>query len=335
MAVTSADLIARLADAVHTALGPLIQPDQNFALIDFPDHSNVGDSAIWTGEIAYFRERHGIAPSLIAAHRPPDPDLVARAIGDGPVFIHGGGNLGDTWPSHQLAREEALHLYRGRRVIQLPQSLHFDDPAALARMADAVAAHGDFVLLVRDRESLETARAHFRCETRLCPDMAFCLGPQARRGVPVHDLLVLARLDHESASAAPEDLPPGAVRMDWLAESDAFLARAKLKSLATSVLDCDLRALDREAQRDRYRRRLAEARVERGLALLSSARAVATDRLHAHILCLLLGIPHAVADNSYGKLGRFISAWTQDSTLLRMAPSLPAAIEMAGELALS
>jgi exopolysaccharide biosynthesis predicted pyruvyltransferase EpsI len=32
--------------------------------------------------------------------------------------------------------------------------------------------------------------------------------------------------------------------------------------------------------------------------------------LHAHLLSLLLGIPHAILDNTYGKLGRFLDAWT-------------------------
>jgi pyruvyl transferase EpsO len=44
--------------------------------------------------------------------------------------------------------------------------------------------------------------------------------------------------------------------------------------------------------------------------LLSAGRVVVTDRLHAHLLSLLLAIPHAVLDNTYGKLGRFLDAWT-------------------------
>ena len=40
---------------------------------------------------------------------------------------------------------------------------------------------------------------------------------------------------------------------------------------------------------------------------------VVTDRLHAHLLSLLLAIPHAVLDNTYGKLGRFLDAWTGDA----------------------
>jgi pyruvyl transferase EpsO len=61
----------------------------------------------------------------------------------------------------------------------------------------------------------------------------------------------------------------------------------------------------------------AGARVARGCRLLSSGRVVITDRLHAHLLCLLLGIPHGVLDNTYGKLARFLDTWTGEAALVR------------------
>ena len=62
-------------------------------------------------------------------------------------------------------------------------------------------------------------------------------------------------------------------------------------------------------------------RVERGLRLLARGETVVTDRLHGHILALLLGIPHVVMDNDYGKVGAYIAAWTQASPLVRQARS--------------
>lgn len=67
---------------------------------------------------------------------------------------------------------------------------------------------------------------------------------------------------------------------------------------------------------------LANARIERGVQLLSQGRIVVTDRLHAHIISLVLGIPHVVVDNSYGKLSRFISCWTGSSKLVTVVDSL-------------
>jgi pyruvyl transferase EpsO len=46
---------------------------------------------------------------------------------------------------------------------------------------------------------------------------------------------------------------------------------------------------------------------------------VVTDRLHGHILSVLLGIPHVLMDNSYGKNESFYATWTHDLDLVRWA----------------
>ena len=56
----------------------------------------------------------------------------------------------------------------------------------------------------------------------------------------------------------------------------------------------------------------ARERMDRGIAQLSTAQFVITDRLHVHILCTLLGIPHIVFDNNYGKISRHINVWPKN-----------------------
>jgi pyruvyl transferase EpsO len=75
--------------------------------------------------------------------------------------------------------------------------------------------------------------------------------------------------------------------------------------------------------------------VERGCRLLSSGRVVITDRLHAHLLCLLMGIPHGVLDNSYGKLTRFLDTWTGEAATVHRFTSADEALEWAGAFATS
>jgi pyruvyl transferase EpsO len=334
-------LIARLQAEIHAVLGPLVPPRGHpFALLDFPDHGNVGDSAIWAGEIAYFERWHRTRPAFVHGFASGSLDWEAMfgSLAPGaPLFIHGGGNFGDLWPHHQAFREAVLARARGRRVVQLPQSIHFADPAALARTAAAIRAHGNVVLLLRDRPSLELARRHFDCDSRLCPDMAFCLGPTPRRAAPRHPVLVLARTDHERAATRDDGAwmaRPGFRQADWIEEPPGFRSGQRQRSAVRSLLALGLRGVfDRAAQQELFYRRLARARLERGLSLLSSGRAVATDRLHAHILCLLLGIPHAVSDNSYGKIRRFMEAWGTDTGPVRRAPTLREAAEAARGLA--
>jgi pyruvyl transferase EpsO len=77
------------------------------------------------------------------------------------------------------------------------------------------------------------------------------------------------------------------------------------------------------------RHRLAAGSVSTALDLLCRGRVAVTDRLHGHILCTLLGVPHVLLDNSYGKLRRFHDAWTSDSPLTRIATSAAEAEELA------
>jgi pyruvyl transferase EpsO len=71
-----------------------------------------------------------------------------------------------------------------------------------------------------------------------------------------------------------------------------------------------------------YYQALSQRRLDRGVAILSQGRSVATDRLHAHIISVLLGMPHWVADNSTGKIHGFIDQWTGASPLVSKVPDL-------------
>lgn len=53
-----------------------------------------------------------------------------------------------------------------------------------------------------------------------------------------------------------------------------------------------------------------------------------TNRLHGHILLLLLGIPHILLDNSYGKISGYHSTWTSGCSLARRAGSIEEALEL-------
>ncbi|WP_443019853.1 polysaccharide pyruvyl transferase family protein [Sphingomonas adhaesiva] len=182
-----------------------------------------------------------------------------------------------------------------------PQSIHFDEPAASHRFAEHAARHPDFTLYVRDRPSLDIAKAWVGERARLAPDSAFALGAQRRPAAAGVPLLALMRSDGERRPHA-DAVPAHATIVDWLADDEAPPP-------------------GRDAA---ARQRQAGARLQRGLRLLARGERVVTDRLHGHILSLLLGIPHAVLDNRYGKVGAYIDAWTGGSPLLERRPDAAA-----------
>lgn len=313
----AAPLIARLGERIHEQLGPLLA-GRPFALVDFPDHSNVGDSAIYLGELAYFRKHMGCEPAYGCSYQRYDRQALERYVPEGPIFIHGGGNFGDIWDHHHAFRLQILRDFPHRRIIQLPQSIHFSSEERLKETARAISTHGDFVLLVRDEPSLELARKRFNCEVRLSPDMAFCLGPMERIGSPVLDTLYLLRTDSERRNGIAYQPREGEAVADWIEDELLPLRLAKLRGLVRGAVS----APGTHAGRNLFYEEAAWSRVRRGVRLLSQGRTIVTDRLHSHIISLLLGLPHAVLDNSYGKLSRFISAWTSGAPDVLVARSI-------------
>ncbi len=287
----------------HVKLG------SRYALVDFPDHANVGDSAIWLGELALLRQITGRDPCYVSTWNDFDLDAFRNACPDGVLFLHGGGNLGDIWPHHQRFREDILARVGDRPVVQLPQSIHFRAPPKVDRFAALVADHRDFVLYVRDTRSLDFARKHLNCPSQLAPDSAYALGEQSRDAAQC-DVLMLMRTDDERQGYALPSADPATV-VDWL-EDDADLP-----------VGIDIKA--REAQ--------AVARVDRGLRLLARGRVVVTDRLHGHILAALLGIPHVVLDNDYGKIAAYLDAWPVPEPIVTRAKTIEHAVVLAKQLA--
>lgn len=321
------DLRSVLRERVDVELSAVLPPGTPVALIGFPNHSNPGDAAIWVGELAWLRRR-GHRIDYVCDWLGYDPRALERHAPDAVLLLHGGGNLGDLWPAHQVLREQIITAFPHRRIVQLPQTLAFRDPARLERARRVFDAHGDLHLLLRDHRSLEQARAAFACDSRLCPDAALALGPLARLGTPVTDVLWMARTDAEAAGST-STTPDGARRVDWLSEQSGDLGWTDAEARQRFVSRGGGRLLKRAGAALapaapalwRLYDRQAIGRLQYGRRLLCTGRTVVTDRLHGHILCVLMDIPHVALDNSYGKNRSFHEAWTLDWPNVRWAGS--------------
>lgn len=329
---TDAPMIARLQAEIDRAMSNVLDGATRVALLDLPYHRNAGDAAIWLGERATL-ERLGVEVTYLADAGRYDAQRLAERVSDGPVLLHGGGSVGDLWPWPQDLRERVLRDLPGRRVIQLGQSVHFRDPARLARFTDVVTAHGDYVFLARDEASAERAAAFSPAEIRLVPDLAFGLGalprPTAGSGV-----LGLARDDHESSSGlrdaaathpdirvADWDLGPWGDVVWQTRRLAPRLFRRTVRSAGAYAITGPLM----DAAMESMVRQVFRA----GTGLLGTAEVVVTDRLHAHILCTLMGLPHVVLDNSYGKTRALHDLWTADSGTTHWADDPGSAFETA------
>jgi pyruvyl transferase EpsO len=318
-------LIRSLQEKIGAALGPLLPPGTPCALLDFPNHSNVGDSAIWLGERNWLE--HQGSPLVYACDMATySRQRLAARLGDGVILLHGGGNLGDFWTEHQQFREQVIQDFPNIQIVQLPQTIYFMDEWSIGQARRIFNQHKHLTLLCRDDQSLDFARRQFDALSLLCPDMAFALGPLERPAPPTDHILYLRRTDAESSADRI-----GLESLDWLDEA------------ATPIRD-RCWALSREMERQGAPWQtaltslistydvLAQERLHRGCRILSRGRVVITDRLHGHILCLLLRIPHIVLDNSYGKVRSFYETWTLGHALAQWAASAAEAVALAETL---
>lgn len=323
-------VIQRQVDALVASYGRFLKPGQAYALIDFPDHSNVGDSAIWAGEIAVLNKVVGRAPGYVSTFANYDAAALKAAVPEGPILIHGGGNFGDLWLNHQHLRLKVMADFPDRQVVQLPQSIFFKSDEWVDKTAAAIKAHGGFHLIVRDVRSQAFASERLGVEAELSPDSALAIGPLARRGGAAADYMALLRTDLEVVERSNEalDREKSVVVDDWLAEGKLTRLAAKVSRKAAPLLSPG----DGTNGLLGHYNRIVDMRIERGLKMLCQGKVVITDRLHAHILSTLLGLPQVVLDNHYGKIRGYIDAWTSDLGGLRLAGDMDEAVAQARPL---
>jgi pyruvyl transferase EpsO len=336
-----AALITRLRDAVDESLRSVVADTRRVALVNFPNHGNPGDPAIWLGTRAALR-RIGARVGYQCAWDTYSESALRRAVPDGPVLLNGGGNFGDLYAGQQRLREHLLSTLRGRRLVQLPQSIHFRERENLDRVRRLVAAHGDVTLLVREHRSKEVATREFDAEVRLVPDMAFGLGALPRLGTPRYDVLWLHRLPGDPEYVDHGGSPDGVTSsvVEWIHDQPAEPEWRLDHRIARSANEL-LRS--RAQKDDRWARLawrplgatfepLAWGWVRRGLHILGTGRVVVTDKLHGHVLALLAGMPHVLLDNGYGKVSGVHESWTRPSTLAQWADTGDKARKLALDL---
>ncbi len=311
------DTIKEQQTLLFDRLGRLLTKGSKVALLDFPNHNNVGDNAIWLGE--------KVALSKIGADVVYQCDLYSfsekalrKRLGkDGVILMHGGGNLGSVWPEHQMFREKIIKLFPDKKIIQLPQSVHFDSEEDKIRFKEVARSHLNLYIFVRDTASLDILK-QLDLNVELCPDMALALGPVPTCSKPVVDVVWLARTDHESVNSDHHNLNYTLEKLDWLyGEPGKFYSKWVMRFTVRLR-----RIVQKSCQRlpflrdyfgglnSMYFDLLAQSRFNRGIRILCRGKVVMTDRLHGHILSTLLGKPQILFDNHYRKIGNYLDCFS-------------------------
>ncbi len=324
------DLLGLYMQQLRDIFAPTIPRDKSLALVDFPDSANCGDHAIWLGEKRLLSEL-GIPVAYECSAQTYDRDAMAAKIGNGTIMLHGGGNFGDRYPLYHEFRLRVLNDFPQNKVIMFPQQVTFLDNEYLQGTANAVSRHPDVTLFARGLIAKHVLSRYFGdiAHIEMAPDMALMLGPQKRLCDPLYDIVWIARTDQErvgdQTEVAARLASQSAAKLLLPSFPDGVEINIVVKERPPTVCLTDWYSLvfENEDARIAYQRlsfdQRALASLTRGLFVLSLGRVVITDRLHGHIFCLLLGIPHVFLNNDSGKNWDFYETWTRDSPLCRLA----------------
>lgn len=325
------ELIQSLRHTLLDALKPAFAGPGPFVLIDYPDSANAGDHAIWIGE-KIFLKTLGIEVAYQCSLETYDKVAMAKALAAGTILMHGGGNFGDTYIFHQF-RHKVLTDFPNNKVVIFPQTAMFFTDIGIRQSAEYFAAHADVTIAVRDVLSFHILKKSFSPRHRiiLAPDMAFMLQAQTQRIKPTFGIVWLSRTDFEGVygdtilkTVEPKQLHQQNIHLGRHEDGIPAVAKGEVAGSMLLVTDwyrctLDQKGLAQYQALDFDQRSLFWLR--RASRILSLGHVVITDRLHAHILCTLAGIPHILLNNSYGKNVSFFETWCRPLDLCQLARS--------------
>ncbi|MEX5237757.1 polysaccharide pyruvyl transferase family protein [Kocuria arenosa] len=284
-------------EVLQEVMGP---NPQEIIYLDTPRHRNLGDSLIWLGSKQYLNDLGHRVVYHADMGRFRDDDL-KKTSDSAVIVLQGGGNFGDLYPLHDEFRRYIVQQYPQRRIIMMPQSIYYSSTASLRQAIRDYRVGNRLTILLRESRSMDIANEEMPdMDVRFCYDSALgALLPE--RTVPARDeVLTLARTDAEaigdSKAVRGNSVDWSWGRMNGLSWKTHIAVGAAFKRLPTLVQNAMLPVSQYANQR------LLDINIKAALQQFEGSPVVATNRLHAHILSSLLGIPHIVMDNSYGKV---------------------------------
>lgn len=315
--MNNSDRIEKLKRLIVDKLSPLI--DDDYVLLDVPNHCNIGDNLIWEGELQFLKEEvpHTCLYSANLFNWEVDKIQTAPII-----LFHGGGNFGDLYRICQDFRIKLIKEYKNKRIIIFPQTVWYNDINLLKQDCELIKDHPDLHICCRDQLSYDTL-VHLVSEDKLIllPDMAFfCRINEVK--IKTGKSLFLFRTDFEiEKSIKPNDTNQYDVK-DWPTYPNnhvIWMLRAKWNGFAItlsmylqktlfSFLVDPVYGLNKRNNRERY--------IQLGIDFLSKYDEIYTTRLHGLILGILMGKKVVIIDNKYSKCTNFYKTWLKDFDLI-------------------
>lgn len=287
----------------------------DYVFLDLPYYSNVGDVLIWESTLQLLKKiRHRCVYSCsVDTYRKPK-------IGKDVILLFsGGGNFGDLWERHQLFRHRVLEDFPNNPIVQLPQSVWFENEENLKKDIECYKNHrGSVTICLRDQQSFDIIQSNYSNVTPLLlPDLVLALDIDKvmkrlkLNKVSGEGVLYFKRADKEFVDRPPffhydreGDWPCMSHEIKWVRRHNILMHRLMRLHVPMRVR---LKITDWF-----YRYIIKDAYIRNGIEFLMPYREIYATRLHAAILATLLGKKVYMIDNSYHKCSGVYNLWMKD-----------------------
>lgn len=282
--------------------------------LDYPVHHNLGDMLIYLGTLDFFHKNHYLIVSQFSYHDYSIKKIynVLNLNPNATIVFHGGGNFGDLYPWHQKFRERVIEEFTHVQIIILPQTIFFEDRNTMLDSCRRMKTHANLHFLVRDKHSFYLAQ-QFTENVYLFPDMAHQLWDESSilgiKKKKSKGTLSIERKDCEAIIGASES------SFDW----DCLLTFFDLKFESIFIKLLNIKFLSSNGL---FFSKIWELvcceYCKKGIHEINLYDIIKTNRLHGHILSLLMSKKSIVINNFYGKNYNYIDVWTKNSDLTKI-----------------
>lgn len=201
------------------------------------------------------------------------------------LFIPGGGWLGTDWPHNEIYVREKLRAFKDNRIIILPQTVcYVFENEFLEEGKEIYSTHKNLIFCLREMNSWK-----FVVDKGLVKEEQAILLP---------DCAMLYQGQEELKNVVEKD-----VKLCFRSDLEKLMSKEEFEQIREVVLDRygEYKEFDTVKQTT-IRLRKRKDYVKQVLSEVANAKLVITDRLHAMIMCVLMGTPCIAYDNSTHKV---------------------------------
>ena len=256
-------------------------------LIGTPTHGNIGDSAIAISQKEFLIQagvkENDIVEITLDEFNKYKRYLVKRINkSKRPVFLHGGGNMGNEYLCEELPRREMVAGFKRNKITVFPQTIYYtDNDSGNSEATKSISIYNgkkNLILAARERASFNVMkRLYPNTEVILVPDIVLYTNPDVFN-IEFHKRQGVLFVKRADAERKMQD-------SDWVLLKDYFNGINK----KTRITDMDNKAKISAATRNEV--------VANKLSEFSRSELVITDRLHGLVFAALTGTPCIVFGN--------------------------------------